>query len=81
MNLFLTFGSTPWTGDQPDVRPLPTQDNTEKRGHTSMPRAGFEHTIPVFVRSKAVLSLNRAAIGTGTFHMFMTLLHSYAGTK
>jgi len=24
------------------------QHNTEKRGHTSMPRAGFEPMIPVF---------------------------------
>jgi len=32
------------------------QHNTEKRGHTSMPRAGFEPKIPV---------LDRAAIGTG----------------
>jgi len=23
-----TFGSTPWAGDQPDARPLPTQNNT-----------------------------------------------------
>jgi hypothetical protein len=24
-----TFGRTPWTGDQPVAKPLPTQDNTE----------------------------------------------------
>jgi hypothetical protein len=37
MNLFWTFGRTPWTGDQPYARPLPTQDNTtkKKRGHAS----------------------------------------------
>jgi hypothetical protein len=30
-----TFGRTPWTGDQPDARPLPTQDNTtQKNGDT-----------------------------------------------
>jgi len=28
------------------------QKNTEKRGHISMPRAGFEPTISVFGRSK-----------------------------
>jgi hypothetical protein len=39
--------------------------NTEKRGHTSMLRAGFEHMIPVFERSKTVRALDRAAIGTG----------------
>jgi hypothetical protein len=26
-----TFGRTPWTGDQPDARPLPTQDNTTQK--------------------------------------------------
>jgi hypothetical protein len=26
-----TIGRTPWTGDQPDARPLPTQDNTTQR--------------------------------------------------
>jgi hypothetical protein len=54
MNL-RTFSWTPWMGDQPNARPLPTQDNTtqyntEKRGHTSMPREGFEPAIPVFER-------------------------------
>jgi hypothetical protein len=33
--------------------------NTEKRGHTSMPRAGFEPVIPVFERSKTVLASDR----------------------
>jgi hypothetical protein len=28
-----TFGRTPWPGDQPDARPLPTQDNTTQK-HT-----------------------------------------------
>jgi hypothetical protein len=27
-NFFYTDGRTPWTSDQPDTRPLPTQDNT-----------------------------------------------------
>jgi len=39
--------------------------NTEKRGHTSMPRAGFKPTIPLFERSKAVRALDRAVIQTG----------------
>jgi hypothetical protein len=47
-----TFGRTPWTGDQPDARPLLTKDNTtQTRGHTSMPEAGFEPAIPMFERS------------------------------
>jgi len=41
--------------------------NTEKRGHTSMPRAGFEPAIPVFERSKTVRSLDGAATGTCTY--------------
>jgi hypothetical protein len=41
------------------------QNNTEKRGHTSMPRAGFEPMILVFGRFKTVRALDRAAIGTG----------------
>jgi len=54
-------------GDRPDARPLPTQDNTntEKCGHTTMPRAGYETTIPVFERPTKVRALDRAATGTG----------------
>jgi len=43
------------------------QHNTEKRGHTSTPRAGFETTNPVFEGSKAVRALDGAAIGIGVF--------------
>jgi hypothetical protein len=28
--ILLTVGRTPWTGDQPVARPLPTQDNTNR---------------------------------------------------
>jgi len=31
------------------------QRNTEKRGHTSMPRVGFEFTVPLSERPKTVL--------------------------
>jgi len=41
------------------------QHNTQKRGHTSVPRAGFETAIPVFEQTKTVGALDRAAIGTG----------------
>jgi len=61
-----TCGRIPWKGDQPDARHLPTQGNTEKRGHTSMPQAGFKHAIPVFERSKTVHALDHAATGTGS---------------
>jgi hypothetical protein len=32
-----TFGRTPWTGDQPDARPLPTQDNTTQKNADKHP--------------------------------------------
>jgi len=38
------------------------QHNTEKRGHTLMPRVGFEPTIPVFERSKAVRASDQTTI-------------------
>jgi len=41
------------------------EHNTGKRGHTSMPQAGFELTIQVFERSKTVRALDRAVIETG----------------
>jgi hypothetical protein len=42
-------------GDQPVARPLPTPRKTQtqnKHIQTSMPRVGFEPTIPVFERTK-----------------------------
>jgi hypothetical protein len=50
-------------GDQPVSRPLPTYKTTqtEKPTQTSMPRVGFELTIPVFERAKTVHALDRAA--------------------
>jgi hypothetical protein len=46
-----TVSTTPWTGDQPVAMPLPIQ--------------GFESTIPVFERAKAVHALGRAATVIG----------------
>jgi hypothetical protein len=54
---------TPWTGDQPVARPLPTQRTTRtynKRTQTYMPCVGFEPTIPVFERARTVHALDRA---------------------
>jgi hypothetical protein len=42
------------------------QHNTEKRGHTSMFRMGFEPTIPVFERPKTVHASDRSTTGTGS---------------
>jgi len=51
MNPFRHFGRTPWTGDRPIYT---VQHNTEKRGYTSMPRTGFEPTIPVSELKKLI---------------------------
>jgi hypothetical protein len=48
------------------------QHNTEKRGHMSMPRAGFEPTILVVEGSKTVCASDRAAITTGSFVIQLT---------
>jgi hypothetical protein len=32
-----THGSTRWTGDRPDARPLPTQDNTTQKNADTHP--------------------------------------------
>jgi hypothetical protein len=46
---------TPWIGDQPVARPIPTHRTTQtqnKRTHTSLLRVGFQSTIPAFERAK-----------------------------
>jgi hypothetical protein len=66
--ILYTVGRTPWTGDQPVARPLPTHRTTQtqnKRTKTSMPQVGLEPTTPVFERSKTVHALDRAATMTG----------------
>jgi hypothetical protein len=66
-NLY-TVGRTPWTGDQPIARSLPTYRTTQtqnKRTQTSMPGVRFEHMIPVFERAKMAHVLVRAATVIG----------------
>jgi hypothetical protein len=63
LNLY-TVGRTPWTGDQPVARPLPTQIQN-KGTQTSMPLVGFETTVLVFERAKMVHALDRAATVIG----------------
>jgi hypothetical protein len=59
--ILYTVGRTPCTGDQLIARPLLTHDNKQnKRTQTSMPRVGFEPTIPVFERTKTFHALDRA---------------------
>jgi hypothetical protein len=67
--ILYTVGRTPWTGDQPVARCLPTQRTTQtqnKRTHTSIPWVGFEPTIPAFERAKTVHALDSAAGHCGT---------------
>jgi hypothetical protein len=67
--ILYTLGRTPWTGDQPVARPLPTHRTTKtksKRIQTLMPQVGFEPTIPVFERENAVHAFDRADTVTGT---------------
>jgi hypothetical protein len=63
-----TVGRTPWTGDQPVSRPLPTHRTTQtqnKRIQTSVPRVGFEPTIPAFERVETVHALDSATTVIG----------------
>jgi hypothetical protein len=60
---------TPWTGDQPDARPLylyTEQHKQKERTQISIPRVGFEPTTPVFDRAKTVHASDRAATVIGT---------------
>jgi hypothetical protein len=55
-----TVGRTPWTGDQPITRSLPTQTQNRRR-YTSMSWVGFEPTSPLFERAKTVRVLDYTA--------------------
>jgi hypothetical protein len=69
LNLYI-LGRTPWTGDQPVARPVPTDRTTQtqnKRTQTSVPRIGFEPTIPVLERTKTVHASDRSATVIGSY--------------
>jgi hypothetical protein len=59
-----TVGRIPWTGDQPDARPLATQTQN-KHKQTFMPCVGFEPTISAFERAKTFHVLHCAATVIG----------------
>jgi hypothetical protein len=68
-----TDGRTPWTGDRPVARPLPTHRTTQtqnKRTQTSIPWVRFELTIPMFERAKKVHALDRAVTVIGLIFSF-----------
>jgi hypothetical protein len=62
-----TVSRTPWTGDQPVARPLPTHrtQGQNKRIQTFMSPVGFEPMTLVFERGKTVHTLDRVAIVIG----------------
>jgi hypothetical protein len=80
-----TVGGNPWTGDQPVARPLLTYKTTRTQNkrtqiQISMPRVGFEFTIPAFEGAKSVHASDRAAIAIGratlrreikSYHLFL----------
>jgi hypothetical protein len=75
--ILYTVGGTPWTSEQPVARPLPTHSRTQnKRTQTYMPGKEFEHTIPVFERSKTVRTLDRASTVIGGVQVLVCLYHS-----
>jgi hypothetical protein len=72
--ILYTVGRTPWTGDQPVASSLPTHRTTQtqnKRRQTSMPRVGFEPTIPAFERAKAVHASDRAVTAIGPLQAYI----------
>jgi hypothetical protein len=84
LNLY-TVGRTPWTGDQPVAHRRTQEQNNCTQ--TSMPRVGFEPTIPVFELAKTVHSLGRVAIVIGRFLSSVTIsvvttqLHLHTTTR
>jgi hypothetical protein len=72
--ILYTVGRTPWTGDQPAARPLPTHRKTQahnKRTQTSMPWVGLEPMIPAFEQAKTVHVLDRAATSIGGLRLWV----------
>jgi hypothetical protein len=72
--ILYTVGRTPWTEDHPVTRPLPTHKTTQtqnKRAQTSMPRVGFEPTIPVLEQVKIVHALDCAATVIGIYSKYL----------
>lgn len=51
-----------------------TEQHKHRRGHTSLPRVGFDITIPVFRTSKILRALDCAATVTGRF---VCTIHNY----
>jgi hypothetical protein len=77
--ILYTVYRTPWTGDEPVLRSLPTHRTTQtqnKLRQTSMPRMGFEPTTPAFERAKTVHALDRATTVIGTSKRIVASIRS-----
>jgi hypothetical protein len=77
--ILYTVGRTPWTGDQPVTKPLPTRKTTQTQHthtQTSMPQVGFEPTITALERAMTVhaLELVTAVIGVMAFRKWKSEL-------
>jgi len=59
MDSFKYFDGTPWTGDQPIARPLPTQDETKRE------EAGIYPYLERDANSRSYYQYPYAATGTG----------------
>jgi hypothetical protein len=71
--ILYTDGTTPWTGDQPVARSLPTNRTTQTRNkskQTSKPRVGFEPMSSAFERAKTVHALECAAAVMGRKYLY-----------
>jgi hypothetical protein len=87
--ILYTVGKTPWAGDQPAARPLPTLEKTQiKRRQTSIPQAGFESTTPMFGCVKSVHASDSAAtVGAqlllypGYINNHCNFTHIYLGAR
>jgi hypothetical protein len=79
-----TVGRTPLIRDQPVARSLPIHSTTHaqnKRTQTSMPRVGFESTIPVFERAKTVHASDSAATVIGFYLYCSFIIKCSSGTQ
>jgi hypothetical protein len=68
--ILYTVGRTPWAGDQPVARPLPTHTTARTHIHAL---SGFEPTTPAFKQTKTVHALDPAATVIGCNNTVWTI--------
>jgi hypothetical protein len=78
--ILYTIGRAPWTSDKPVARPLPIHRTTQTHTQTSMPRVGFEPTIPASEdSSRLTLRGHRDRRLSITFFYYITYSEVYFG--